>query len=218
MSTYSERLETIRLHLGLKKVEYSRKLGIPQQTYTKYGQGRTPNADFITKVHITFGVNCCWLLTGEGEMFPEDNDKSEVVQENIELKAKTEELEKQIKNTTNNRAPDIKLLEKLSNAAMEAVDLSREKRELQAKLEAFKNADGTKAIPDGLVSAEKYASLAMKYDELKEDHYESRKELTAIRAKYLKLTGDIARKEIENKQEKDIKNVTSINDSKPLKK
>ena len=61
------RIEEIRKSKGLKKNEFAHILGITQQSYSNYSQGkRTIPTDLSIKIKQLFNVSIDWLLTGEG--------------------------------------------------------------------------------------------------------------------------------------------------------
>lgn len=62
-----ERIKSIRLNEGLSQIDMAKKLGIASSTYQYYERGeRIPPADFIVKLITMHGVDCEWLLLGEG--------------------------------------------------------------------------------------------------------------------------------------------------------
>ena len=71
---FPNRLESLRKKIDLKKGEFSKRLGITPQAYSKYMHGRMPSSELLAKMARTFGSNAHWLLTGEGSMFTGEID------------------------------------------------------------------------------------------------------------------------------------------------
>ena len=70
------RLKKLRSTLRLQQGEFARQLEVLQQQLSKYERGENkPSADFFTKLVEKFKVNTNWLLTGEGEMFTNSQQK-----------------------------------------------------------------------------------------------------------------------------------------------
>ena len=70
------RLKQIRKTLHMQQGEFARQLEVLQQQLSKYERGENkPSADFFTKLVEKFKVNTNWLLTGEGEMFTNSQQK-----------------------------------------------------------------------------------------------------------------------------------------------
>ena len=64
------RLRALRAFLGLKQGEFSKRLKMPQNSYSQIETGINPLKDrHIALICLTFGVNESWLRTGDGEMF-----------------------------------------------------------------------------------------------------------------------------------------------------
>ncbi len=71
MSEVSERLLSIRKHMGLTQVQFSKKIGTSQNVYTRYETGKLDLPDTLKSSLHHIGVNLNWLLTGSGPMFQE---------------------------------------------------------------------------------------------------------------------------------------------------
>lgn len=71
MSEVSERLLSVRKHMGLTQVQFSKKIGTSQNVYTRYETGKLDLPDTLKSSLHHIGVNLNWLLTGSGPMFQE---------------------------------------------------------------------------------------------------------------------------------------------------
>lgn len=71
MSEISERLLSVRKHMGLTQVQFSKKIGTSQNVYTRYETGKLELPDHLKGSLHQIGVNLNWLLTGSGPMFQE---------------------------------------------------------------------------------------------------------------------------------------------------
>ena len=77
MSDLAVRLKTWRHALGLTQDEFARRSGLPKRTIVGYENSeREPGAAALAAIAKT-GVNMTWLLTGEGEMLPPKQEKTE---------------------------------------------------------------------------------------------------------------------------------------------
>lgn len=66
----NERIQYIISSLGLKKVEFAKKLNLSQPYVSELCSGKTKPSDrTINDICDKFNVNEQWLRTGEGEMF-----------------------------------------------------------------------------------------------------------------------------------------------------
>lgn len=66
-----ERIKAVRLNEGLSQIDMAKRLGIAASTFQYYERGeRIPPADFIINLITSFGVDCEWLLLGEGDAAP----------------------------------------------------------------------------------------------------------------------------------------------------
>ena len=70
ITAFGNRLDSLRL-VGEKKKEFSKRLGIDPSLYSKYLRGRTPESDVLQRIAERTGVNINWLLTGGGSPYPE---------------------------------------------------------------------------------------------------------------------------------------------------
>jgi|SRR5579863_6409300 transcriptional regulator with XRE-family HTH domain len=66
-----ERVEQLRIHLGLNKSRFSAEIGMKPQTYNNFigSQGSKPNVELLHGIVTRFGVNPLWIFTGQGAMF-----------------------------------------------------------------------------------------------------------------------------------------------------
>ncbi len=72
------RIRQVRERLGLNQQEFAERLRTGQAVISRYERNeRIPGADFLLRLHITFGVNMNWLLTGKGYMFMEEAARAE---------------------------------------------------------------------------------------------------------------------------------------------
>lgn len=70
MDDFATRLRLFRLEKGISQLKMAKKIGVAQNTYSRYESGKTaPDFKFVYKLRDLFGVNPDWLATGEGEMF-----------------------------------------------------------------------------------------------------------------------------------------------------
>ncbi len=66
----SERIKEARKALNMGQKEFAVKLEIIYQSVSKYERGEIkPTAELMTKLAETYKININWLLTGNGEMF-----------------------------------------------------------------------------------------------------------------------------------------------------
>lgn len=69
-----ERVRSLRKQLGLSQVEFANRIGMTQGYVTNIERGtRDVNDRLIKLISETYSVSEEWLLTGEGDMF-QDND------------------------------------------------------------------------------------------------------------------------------------------------
>jgi len=207
MNKYSERLEQLRNTLGLKKIEFSNKLGLAQQTYINYSRDRAPSLECLSNTIETFGINCHWLMTGEGEMFPKDK-QSEINSDQFEseieeLKGENTELKQAIDNLkAKTIPPDAELLENLQKVTMEVIALSNERRELQEQLANITTNDEN---PSGETTNKNDSELGIQLAGLMKEHKELQKEYSITRTeladKNIQLL-EIAAKMAKNKTDK----------------
>ncbi|MDR1215192.1 MAG: helix-turn-helix domain-containing protein [Treponema sp.] len=65
-----KRLIKVRAEIGLKQGEFAERIGISQGMLSDIEHENKPLTERNIKlIHLTFGVNREWLLTGQGEMF-----------------------------------------------------------------------------------------------------------------------------------------------------
>jgi transcriptional regulator with XRE-family HTH domain len=69
MKEILKRLRQARGYLGFKQGEFSKRLKMPQNSYSQIETGVNPIKDrHIALICFTFGINETWLRTGQGEM------------------------------------------------------------------------------------------------------------------------------------------------------
>lgn len=74
----NERIREIISHLGLKKVEFARRLNLSQPFVSELCSGKTnPSDRTIADICREFGVSEVWLRTGRGEMFLQLDEDAE---------------------------------------------------------------------------------------------------------------------------------------------
>lgn len=73
----NRRIEELIKELGIRKVDFARKLNLSQPFISELCSGKTAPSDrTITDICREYNVNEQWLRTGEGEMFvPESRDE-----------------------------------------------------------------------------------------------------------------------------------------------
>jgi len=77
MSDICQRVVNLREFLGLKQSAFAIALDIKRPTLAGYEKGTfPPSTDFLIKIREMHNVNIDWLLTGNGEMFLENTEKS----------------------------------------------------------------------------------------------------------------------------------------------
>lgn len=66
----SKRLKEARTALKIGQKEFAEAIGIIYQSLSKYERGEIkPTAELLTKIAETHKININWLLTGNGQMF-----------------------------------------------------------------------------------------------------------------------------------------------------
>ena len=71
---FSERIRLLRTSLNLTQSVFAKKIGLSQNTITKYENGlRSPNNIVVNSICREYCVNEEWLRTGKGEMFNKDS-------------------------------------------------------------------------------------------------------------------------------------------------
>ena len=72
-----KRIKEAREFLGIGQKEFAKKIGIIYQTLSKYERSEIkPTTEILTKLTEIHGININWLLTGNGNMFIEEEKKS----------------------------------------------------------------------------------------------------------------------------------------------
>ncbi len=69
MFTIPQRIEIVRNALGCKKKDFCERIGISQNAYSNYVNGRIPTIEILKKMIDEFDINGHWLMTGEGNLF-----------------------------------------------------------------------------------------------------------------------------------------------------
>lgn len=64
----------LRKSLGLTQTEIAEKIGIHYTSYQSYEKGAYPNGKNIRKISNAINVSFNWLLSGDGEMFFQDEN------------------------------------------------------------------------------------------------------------------------------------------------
>lgn len=86
LDNFSQRLVSIRKKNGLTQDEFSVKTGIHKQSLVRYENkkhNRFPDVPFLINLIILFQVNIHWLLTGEGDMSLEEENKKVKLPEDL---------------------------------------------------------------------------------------------------------------------------------------
>ena len=76
-----ERLKLIIQHTGLSQKDFAERIGLSGNAITELLKGRSKGLSekSLTAIAIEFSVNINWLLTGEGEMFLNQQSSASVV-------------------------------------------------------------------------------------------------------------------------------------------
>ncbi len=77
-------LEKVRESFNLSKKEFAEKLGITQQTYQNYKNGRAIPTEILLKVKQMFNISVDWILTGEGGINTQSENIKEKIIKNLE--------------------------------------------------------------------------------------------------------------------------------------
>lgn len=74
MQNVRDRVRQLREHLGMKKAEFERFLGVPPKMVWNWERSRTkcPSPEYLVILQNKTGVSIPWLVTGEGPMFLSD--------------------------------------------------------------------------------------------------------------------------------------------------
>jgi len=68
----SERIKYLRNYKGIpNKTVAAREIGIPYGTYQRYEYGHAPKRSNYEKIASFYGCSLSWLMTGDGEPFPD---------------------------------------------------------------------------------------------------------------------------------------------------
>jgi transcriptional regulator with XRE-family HTH domain len=77
--TAGERLKYLIKNKGLKITEFSKKTGINYRTLQGYISGEMkPGYDALTKIYEVFNISIDWLISGEGEIYREEQPKEKI--------------------------------------------------------------------------------------------------------------------------------------------
>lgn len=78
MSEIKDRFKELRTYLGLTQQEFAERIGIKQNTYSKYETGRNAPIDSVfTLICREFGVSEEWLREGSGEMLRQETEEGQ---------------------------------------------------------------------------------------------------------------------------------------------
>lgn len=73
LNTLGARLSALFEHVGINQSTAARAVGCSPGFLSEVVRGeKVPGADFLLRVHETYGVDLHWLLGGEGQMFARD--------------------------------------------------------------------------------------------------------------------------------------------------
>ena len=86
MSVFNERMRYIKDKLGINALEMSKRVGIPNSTFSYYLKNREPGYDVLIKIAKEFNVSVNWLIGFY------DSDKEELIKENEMLRNKLKEI------------------------------------------------------------------------------------------------------------------------------
>lgn len=84
-TTLGERLLLLRTREGITQGELAATLGLTHGQISRWERDKAvPSADQLAVMRAHFGVSGHWLLTGEGPVYPADQDAKELAYEAIE--------------------------------------------------------------------------------------------------------------------------------------
>lgn len=70
-------LKLIRNELDISAQKLANKLGVSLTSIQQYEAGtRKPNYEFLEKIHSILNINLNWLVSGKGEMFINEQSKT----------------------------------------------------------------------------------------------------------------------------------------------
>lgn len=82
---FGERLVQVREVLGFNQVNFSEKIDLAAQSLARYEKNKVnPSMEFVAKLTNMFSVNSNWLLTGKGEIFISESNKT-VISNNYDI-------------------------------------------------------------------------------------------------------------------------------------
>lgn len=84
---FFSRMEKIRKQKGLSSADIAREIGIANQSFQKYRDGRIPGSSYLLKISHALGVSMNWLL-GDGDInqpayLPETSAGSNISKEDL---------------------------------------------------------------------------------------------------------------------------------------
>lgn len=79
----ADRLRRLGDDAGVTQREVAETAGIAYRTYQRYVAGGTVPADALARIVTRFGVSGHWLLIGEGEMYPPEQDQEKALLDRI---------------------------------------------------------------------------------------------------------------------------------------
>ena len=89
LTEIGERIKKVRKELGLTQEDMAKKLGISRESIVKYERGDImPSQKFLKLLKYELEVNPNWILTGEGEMFLNDEKEKIIKIEKQDVKGK----------------------------------------------------------------------------------------------------------------------------------
>ncbi len=93
MSSVAERFKQIRLALNMNQQAFSSQLNMSQAHISKIENGKDyPSDKFLKQICETFEINFDWLKFGNGDMWKEDNELNEALDDNAVLFADIKQL------------------------------------------------------------------------------------------------------------------------------
>ncbi len=84
MTEVKDRIREIRNYLKLSQETLAIETNSKRSTVSGYEAGISlPHAEFLAELHIKYGVNSNWILTGQGEMFTENNSYNDMAETSL---------------------------------------------------------------------------------------------------------------------------------------
>ena len=72
---FADRIRLVRDHLGMTQKEAAERVGGSTSTWQQYESGKSVPGGLVLAALVELGIDGTWLLTGEGEMLPEESRK-----------------------------------------------------------------------------------------------------------------------------------------------